>query len=95
MNILVQSSVIGEIVKLPVKPWVKLEAYNLFNNQKQIAWDKTVSVDATSALDANGLPTGYVEGPNFGKATSGTHFAGPWVGQAGGRAIRMALGVRF
>ena len=78
-----------------VKPWVKLEVYNLFNNQKQIGWDKTVSFDATSPLDANGLPTGYVQGPNFGKATSGTHFVGPWLGQAGGRAIRMALGVRF
>jgi hypothetical protein len=78
-----------------VKPWVKLEVYNLFNNQKQIAWDKTVTADATSALDANGIPTGYVQGPNFGKATSGTHFVGPWLGQAGGRAMRVALGVRF
>ena len=77
------------------EPWLKLEFYNLFNNQKQIAWDKTVTADATSALDANGLPTGYVQGPNFGKATSGAHFPGPWAGQAGGRAFRMAFGVRF
>jgi hypothetical protein len=78
-----------------VKPWVKLEVYNLFNNQKQIAWDRTVTADATSPLDANGIPTGYVQGPNFGKATSGTQFVGPWVGQAGGRAMKVALGVRF
>jgi hypothetical protein len=78
-----------------VKPWVKLEVYNLFNNQKQIAWDKTVTADATSALDANGIPTGYLQGPNFGKATSGTHFVGPWLGQAGGRAMKVALGIRF
>ena len=26
-----------------VQPWVKLEVYNLFNNQKQIAWDRTVT----------------------------------------------------
>ena len=78
-----------------VKPWVKLEVYNLFNNQKPIAWDKTVTADATSVLDANGIPTGYIEGPNFGKATSGTHFVGPWLGQAGGRAMKVALGVRF
>ena len=78
-----------------VKPWVKFEVYNLFNNQKQIAWDKTVGADATSPVDANGLPTGYVEGPNFGKATSGSHFVGPWVGQAGGRTMKVALGVRF
>jgi hypothetical protein len=78
-----------------VKPWVKLEVYNLFNNQKQIAWDKTVTADMTSPLDANGIPTGYVQGPNFGKATAGTHFVGPWSGQAGGRAAKVALGVRF
>ena len=78
-----------------VKPWVKLEVYNLFNNQKQIAWDRSVTADATSTLDANGIPTGYIQGPNFGKATSGTHFVGPWIGQAGGRAARVALGVRF
>ena len=78
-----------------VKPSVKLEVYNLFNNQKQIAWDRTVSADATSPLDANGIPTGYVQGPNFGKATSGSHFVGPYIGQAGGRAMKVALGVRF
>jgi hypothetical protein len=78
-----------------VKPWVKLEAYNLFNNQKQIAWDRTVTADASSALDANGIPTGYIQGPNFGKATAGTHFVQPYAGQAGGRAVRMAFGLRF
>ena len=78
-----------------VKPWVKLEVYNLFNNQKQIAWDKSVSADAASALDANGIPTGFVEGPNFGKATSGSHYVGSYLGQTGGRAVKVALGVRF
>jgi hypothetical protein len=78
-----------------VSPWVKLEVYNLFNNQKQIAWDKTVSADTSSPLDANGIPTGYIEGPRFGTATSGAHFPGPYLGQSGGRAMRVAFGVRF
>jgi hypothetical protein len=78
-----------------VKPWVKLEVYNLFNNQKQIAWDRTVSADPASALDANGIPTGYLTGPNFGKATAGNHFVQPYLGQNGGRALRVAFGVRF
>jgi hypothetical protein len=78
-----------------VRPWVKMEVYNLFNNQKQIGWDKTVSADAASVLDANGIATGYVEGPKFGQATSGAHYPQPYLGQNGGRAIKMAMGLRF
>ncbi len=77
------------------RPFVKLEVYNLFNNQKQIAWDKTVSADASSPLDANGIPTGYVQGPKFGQATSGSMFPQPFLGQNGGRAFRVAFGARF
>ena len=46
-----------------VAPWLKVELYNALNNQKQIAWDRTVSVDQNSARDANGIPTGYLQGP--------------------------------
>jgi outer membrane receptor protein involved in Fe transport len=78
-----------------LRPWFKVEVYNLFDNTKLIAWDKTVSVDALSALDANGLRTGYVQGPRFGQATAGTMFPMPYAGQNGGRAFKMAFGVRF
>ena len=44
-----------------VQPWFKVEVYNLLNNQKQIAWDKTISVNAASALDANGIPYDHVD----------------------------------
>ena len=77
-----------------VQPWFKVEVYNLLNNLKQIAWDRTISVDP-SALDANGIPTGYIKGPRFGQATSGAHFPQPYLGQNGGRTLRMAFGVRF
>jgi hypothetical protein len=77
------------------RPWVKLEVYNLFNNQKQIAWDKTVSVDAASALDANGIATGYRKGAQFGQPTNGNQFPQPYLGQNGGRAARIAFGARF
>jgi len=76
-------------------PWLKVEIYNTLNNQKQIAWDRTVSVDPTSARDANGLPLGYLPGPRYGTATSDTHYAQAYPGQVGGRAFRMAFGVRF
>lgn len=77
------------------RPWIKVEVYNLLNNQKVIAWDRTVTADATSALDANGIRTGYVRGPRFGQATADTHYPQPYPGQNGARAFRMAFGVRF
>ena len=77
------------------RPWVKLEVYNLFNDQKQIAWDKTIAVDPASARDANGIPTGYVQGPQFGQATNGNQFPQPYLGQNGGRTLKIAFGTRF
>lgn len=77
------------------RPWIKVEVYNLLNNQKLIAWDRTVSSDPASALDANGIRTGFVRGPRFGQGTADTHYPQPYAGQSGGRAFRMAFGVRF
>ena len=65
------------------------------NNQKQIAWDRTVTVDRTSPLDANGIPTGYIKGPRFGTATNDNQFPQPYVGQNGGRTVRISFGARF
>jgi hypothetical protein len=77
------------------RPWVKVEFYNLLNNQKQIAWDKTVTPDNNGPKDANGLPLNYVKGPRFGEATNDNQFPQPIPGQNGGRLFRMALGIRF
>ena len=78
-----------------VRPWVKLEVLNLFNNQQQIAWDTTVAADLNGPKDANGLPLNYITGPNFGKATSNASFARPRQGMDGGRTFILAAGVRF
>jgi hypothetical protein len=78
-----------------VAPWFKVEIYNALNNQKTIRWDTTVGVDPNSSVDANGIPTGFVEGPRFGTATSDSQFPQPYAGQNGGRAFRAAFGVRF
>ncbi|MSO56852.1 MAG: hypothetical protein EXQ55_08035 [Acidobacteria bacterium] len=67
----------------------------MLNNQKLIAWDTTITADAASALDANGLPTGYVQGPRFGQGTANTHYAGPRPGADGGRMLDFAVGFRF
>jgi hypothetical protein len=78
------------------KPWIKFEVYNVLDNEKLIGWDVTVTPDPNSPKDANGLPTGYIKGANFGKAIQDTGaFAQPVPGTIGGRLFRMALGFRF
>jgi hypothetical protein len=89
-----------------LKPWVKFDVYNLFNNEKLIAWSTTVTPNKASATDSMGLPTGYTPSSTFGTATGNTvtnlnnanisafplAFAGA---QAGGRTVRVAFGFRF
>jgi len=90
---------LGATYTIPVwkaaRPWVKVEFYNLLNNDKQIKWDTTVTADANSPRDANGLPTGYIQGANFGKPTNDNQFPQPIPGTNGGRLFRMAFGIRF
>jgi len=78
-----------------LRPWIKLDVYNLMNNQKQIAWNTTVTQDATTPADSLGLRTGYRKGGSFGKATSNAHFPVPYQGETGGRAFLVAVGLRF
>ncbi|MGE3273763.1 MAG: TonB-dependent receptor [Vicinamibacterales bacterium] len=76
-------------------PWVKLEVLNLFDNDALIMWDTTVTADTSSARDAYGLPTGYIEGRNFGQATSASQYARPRPGMTGGRTFLLSAGIRF
>ena len=78
-----------------LRPWFKVEVYNLLNNTKMIAWDRTVTANGASTLDANGIPTDFIRGARFGQATAGNHFPQPWPGQNGARAVRLAFGIRF
>ncbi len=94
---------LGFTYQVPVwrtlRPWIKLEVLNVFNDQKLVTWDTTVTPDPASPLDANGLPTGFIRGPRFGQATSAGDFPAPRPGVTGfndgGRAFLMAAGVRF
>ena len=45
-----------------LRPWIKFDVYNLFNNQKLIAWSTTVSQNAATPADNLGLRTGYTPG---------------------------------
>jgi hypothetical protein len=78
-----------------LSPWVKVEVLNVTNNQKVIAWNTTVTPDPNSPLDANGLPTGFIRGSNFGNPTSNAHYPVWRPGFTGGRTFLIATGVRF
>ena len=78
-----------------LKPWVKMEVLNALNNDKLITWDTTIAVDPASALDADGLPTGYVKGARFGQGTSTANYPRPRPGMTGGRTYMGAFGFRF
>lgn len=78
-----------------ISPWLKFEVLNVTNNQKLISWDTTVTPDPNSALDANGLPTGYIQGPRFGQATANTDYPAWRPGQTGGRTYLLSTGIRF
>jgi hypothetical protein len=89
-----------------VRPWVKLDIYNLFDNQKLIAWDTTITQTGSSPKDNLGLATTYTQGPRFGTATGNTvtnlnssginAYPTAFNGALpGGRTYRVAVGFRF
>jgi hypothetical protein len=78
-----------------LRPWLKVELYNLFDNQKLIRWNTSVRPDPDTPTDSLGLRTGYLEGSQFGQAVGETSFPVPFQGATGGRTLRLALGVRF
>ena len=90
---------LGVTYRVPVwktmRPWLKIEVLNALNNDKLIGWDTTVTADAASALDANGLPTGYLRGVRFGQGTSTANYPRPRPGLTGGRTYLGAFGIRF
>ena len=71
-----------------LRPWFKLEVYNVLNNDKLVTWNTTVGRDRNSPLDKYGLATGYIKGSSFGKATGNSNYLTP-------REVRFAVGFRF
>ena len=71
-----------------LRPWVKLDVFNIFNNDKLVTWNTTVNADPNSPVDALGLPTSYVEGALFGQGTSNANYPRA-------RGWQMAVGFRF
>jgi hypothetical protein len=90
-----------------LRPWVKLDLYNLFDNRDLIAWNTAVSQNRAAGVDNLGLATGFTQGANFGKGTGNTvangflsniatypqaYSGAPF---AGGRTMEIAVGFRF
>jgi hypothetical protein len=71
-----------------LRPWLKIDIFNLFNNQKLIGFNTTVAQDPNSPTDSLGLATGFTKGPTFGQAETDADFPQP-------RTLRVAVGVRF
>ncbi|MGE3840758.1 MAG: carboxypeptidase regulatory-like domain-containing protein [Vicinamibacterales bacterium] len=83
---------VGVQYRIPVfrsaAPYVKLDAFNIFNSVPLIGFNTTVAPDVSSGRDALGLPTAYTKGPSFGVGTSTRHYPRP-------RAFQVAVGFRF
>lgn len=75
-------------------PWVKVDLFNLFDNDTRIGFDTTVVPDYDGPVDALGLPTGFIRGENFGEARGAGDYPRS-LGLTGGRTFRMSFGVRF
>ena len=77
-----------------MRPWLKLDFFNVLNNRTLIGFNTTVVPDPDGPVDDLGLPTRYIRGRNFGQATGNANF--PRVFGAGsGAAFRVAYGLRF
>jgi hypothetical protein len=69
-------------------PWAKFDVFNVLNHQPLMRYNTTVSADFAGPRDEFGLPLNFIQGANFGQATTTTHYPRP-------RTFQVALGFRF
>jgi hypothetical protein len=94
---------LGLLYQLPIwrtaRPWLKIEYYNVFNNQALVLFNTAVTPDASSALDADGLRTGFVRPAAFGTARGNGDFPRATNTPGGSalfaRTFLMSFGLRF
>jgi len=82
-----------------LRPWIKAELFNLFNDQSLVSYNTVVTPKAGGAVDVNGLPTEYTQGAAFGRATAVTSFPRSAQNFAGqnlyARTFLLSAGFRF
>lgn len=71
-----------------VRPWLKLEVRNLFNNDTLVGFETAVTGDPSGPRDSLGLPVNFIRDPQFGTATENNDYPTP-------RTFLMAFGFRF
>lgn len=69
-------------------PYFKVDIFNVLNDDTLQTFNTGIAADPTSPRDQFGLPTGFVRGANFGRATATGNFVIP-------REFFVAVGVRF
>ncbi|HEY6360543.1 MAG TPA: hypothetical protein VIX63_05535, partial [Vicinamibacterales bacterium] len=82
-----------------LRPWIKLEGFNIFNNQNLVGHNVQVTPRAGGPVDATGLPLEYTRGASFGRPTSNASFPRSSLNFAGqnlyARTFLLSFGVRF
>ena len=78
-----------------MRPWIKAEIYNLFNNDEQISFNTSARPDTNGPVDELGIPTTFVGGARFGEATSPNDYPQYLPNLDGLRAFQLAFGLRW
>lgn len=82
-----------------LRPWLKFELYNIFNNQNLTTFNTSVTADESGPVDSNGIPTQFNRGARFGQATQISHFPRSSTSPGGtalyARTFLVSFGVRF
>ena len=71
-----------------LKPWVKVEVFNVLNNDKLVTWNTSISRDRNGPVDQYGLATQYVRGANYGRGTANANYLQQ-------RTLQFTVGFRF
>jgi hypothetical protein len=69
-------------------PYVKVDVFNMLNDDTLVTYNTGISADPNSPRDEFGLPTGFIRGSNFGRATASSQYNIP-------REYFLAVGIRF
>jgi hypothetical protein len=81
------------------RPWVKLELFNMFNDQSLVGHNVQVTPRAGGPVDEHGLPLEFTQGAQFGRPTSNASFprsAQNFAGQSlYARTLLVSAGLRF
>ncbi|MEW6319813.1 MAG: TonB-dependent receptor [Acidobacteriota bacterium] len=82
-----------------LRPWIKLDLFNAFNDQSLVRFNTAVTADNSGPVDADGLPINFVRGASFGTATAISHFPASAQTASGdtlyARTFLMSVGFRF